>query len=90
MELVSIETLLQNFLKFSGNDTDQSTVRFGSGAGPRLYKVCNILKLLFVTRVLPSRPIPPIASVTHVGSPEKRSLYSGVRRNLTIRNFITN
>ena len=29
----------QNFLKFSGSFTDQSTVMFGSGAAPMLFKV---------------------------------------------------
>ena len=34
-----IETSAQNFLKLSGNCTDQSTVKFGSGAAPILFKV---------------------------------------------------
>ena len=42
-----------------------------------------------VTKVLPSTHIPPIDSVTQVGSPEKSSLYSGVRRWRAIRSFIT-
>ena len=41
-------------------------------------------------RVLPSTPMPPMDSVTHVGSPENSSLYSLIRINLTIRNFMTN
>jgi hypothetical protein len=36
MALVSIETWAQNRLKPSGSAGDHSTVRFGSGAGPRL------------------------------------------------------
>ena len=34
--------------------------------------------------------IPPIDSVTHVGSPAKSSLYSGVLKCLTSLNLITN
>ena len=33
------ETCAQNFLNGSGRSFDQRTVRFGSGAGPRLYRV---------------------------------------------------
>ena len=40
------------------------------------------------TSVLPSMPIPPIESVTQVGSPENNSLYSGVLANFTNLNFI--
>ena len=36
MAEVSIETLAQNFFQFSGNLSAHSTVKFGSGAGPRL------------------------------------------------------
>jgi len=34
-------------------------------------------------------PIPPMASVTHVGSPANNSLYSGVRRYLMRRHLRT-
>ena len=37
----------------------------------------------------PSSPRPAIDSVTHVGSPAKRSSYSGVRRKRTIRSLMT-
>ena len=84
-----MESSAQNFLNFSGSPTDQSTVRLGSGAGPRLLSVCKILNEDFVTSVLPSTPVPPIDSVTHVGSPEKSSLYSLIRINLIILSFIT-
>ena len=33
--------------------------------------------------------MPPIDSVTQVGSPENSSSYSGVRRNRTIRSLMT-
>jgi len=70
IELVSMETCAQNRLNPSGSPGDQSTVRFGSGAGPRLYRVCRQRKLVRVTSGRPSRPMPPIDSVTQVGSPE--------------------
>jgi isoleucyl-tRNA synthetase len=47
---------------------------YPSGAGPRLYKVWRKRKDVFVTLILPSLYLPPIASVTHVGSPAKMSL----------------
>ena len=78
-----------NFLNPSGSLVDHNTVKFGSGAGPKFSNVCKILKEFFVTKVLPSIPIPPILSVTHTGSPLNNSLYSGVLRNLTNLNFIT-
>ena len=64
-------------------------VRLGSGAGPRLNSVCRNRKLVFVTRDRPSSPMPPMDSVTQVGSPANSSSYSGVRRKRTIRNLIT-
>ncbi len=42
-----------------------------------------------VTRWRPSSPMPPIDSVTHVGSPENSASYSGVRRKRTMRSLIT-
>ena len=84
-----IDRSAQNFLKSAGRRLLQSTVKFGSGAGPKLVSVCNILNEVRVTNVLPSTPIPPILSVTQVGSPEKSSLYSLVRINFTILSFIT-
>ena len=62
---------------------------FGSGAGPKFTKECNILKEFLVTKVLPSTPIPPMPSVTQTGSPLNNSLYSGVLKNLINLNFIT-
>ena len=85
-----IDILLVNFLNPSGNCVDHSTVKFGSGAGPKFCNVCNTLNEFLVTNVLPSNPIPPILSVTHTGSPLNRALYSGVLKNLTNLNFITN
>ena len=41
IELVSMETCAQNRLNPSGSAGDHSTVRFGSGAAPRLYSVCR-------------------------------------------------
>src|SRR6188474_3890057 len=70
MALVSIDTWAQNRLKPSGSVGDHNTVRLGSGAGPRLYSVCRNRKLVRVTSDRPSDPTPPMASVTHVGSPE--------------------
>ena len=52
--------------------------------------MCKYLNDVLVTNVLPSTPCPPIDSVTQVGSPENRSLYSGVLKNLIILNFIIN
>ena len=69
-----METLAQKLLKASGRFPAHSTVRFGSGAGPRLYSVWSMRKELRVTRVRPSSPMPPMDSVTQVGSPEKRLL----------------
>ncbi|GAA3412960.1 hypothetical protein GCM10018952_27760 [Streptosporangium vulgare] len=40
-ELVSIDRRAQNRLNGSGSRCDQNTVRFGSGAGPRLRSVCR-------------------------------------------------
>src|SRR5215475_15709090 len=76
--LVSIATLAANLRKLSGNFGEYQMVRFGSGAGPRLYSVCRKGKLVFVTSGRPSSPTPPMDSVTQVGSPAKSSSYSGV------------
>ena len=46
-------------------------------------------KLVFVTSERPSSPMPPIDSVTQVGSPANSSSYSGVRRKRTMRSLIT-
>src|SRR5690625_5737301 len=89
MELVSIDIFAQNFLKLLGNFSDQRTVKFGSGAGPRLSNVCRNRNEFFVTSGVPSLAIPPMHSVPHVGSPENNSLYSGVRANFPKRRFIT-
>ena len=75
-------------MKFSGKRVDHNTVKFGSGAGPKLSNECKKRNEFLVTIGRPSIPTPPIDSVTQVGSPENNSLYSGVRANLTIRNFI--
>ena len=74
----------------SGRSLLHSTVRLGSGAVPRLVRVWSIRKEFFVTRVRPSTPMPPMDSVTQVGSPPKSSLYSGVRRWRTSRSLMTN
>ena len=84
-----MEISAQKVLKSLGSLRDQSTVRLGSGAGPRFSSVCRMRKLFLVTSVLPSVPMPPMLSVTHVGSPLNSSLYSLVRMNLTTRSFIT-
>src|SRR5690625_7365855 len=86
---VSIETWAQKFLKPSGSSFDHSTVRFGSGAGPRLYRVCKKRNEVRVTSGRPSSPMPPMDSVTQVGSPENRASYSGVRRKRTMRSLMT-
>ena len=65
------------FLKFSGKRSDHRTVRFGSGAGPKLIRVCKKRKDIFVTMWRPSLHIPPMDSVTQVGSPLNSSSYSG-------------
>src|SRR5215213_713038 len=67
MELLSSDTCAQNRLKPSGNAGDHRTVRFGSGAGPRLYSVCRYRSDVSVPKLRPPAPIPPIASVTQVG-----------------------
>ncbi len=86
---VSIDTWAEKSLKPCGSCADQKTVRFGSGAGPRLYSVCKKRNEVLVTRVRPSSPMPPMASVTQVGSPENSSSYSGVRKNRTMRSLMT-
>ena len=86
---VSIDTFALKSLKPWGSRSDQNTVRFGSGAAPRLYSVCRKRNELFATSDRPSLPMPPIDSVTHVGSPENSSSYSGVRRKRTIRSLMT-
>src|SRR5262249_18736048 len=85
MELVSIATFVTKLRNPSGRRGENQIVRFGSGAGPRLYSVCRKRKLVRVTSVRPSSPMPPIDSVTQVGSPANSSSYSGVRRNRTMR-----
>src|SRR5690625_133877 len=87
--LVSIDIFAQYFLKFVGNSVDHKTVKFGSGAGPKLSNVCKKRYEFLVTSGRPSSAIPAIASVTQVGSPLNNSLYSGVLANLTNRNFMT-
>jgi len=72
-------TLAQNFLKCSGRLALHSTVRLGSGAGPRLYRVLSMRKAVLVTMGLPASSWPARTQVTQVGSPANRSLYSGVR-----------
>ena len=62
---------------------------FGSGDGPMVYSVFKKRKVLFVTSVRPSRPIPAKDSVAQIGSPENSSSYSGVRKKRTIRSFMT-
>ena len=52
--------------------------------------MCSTRKEFLVTSVLPSTPMPPMDSVTHVGSPENSSLYSLMRMNFTMRSFIIN
>ena len=88
-ELVSIATFAEKRRKPSGIRAEYQIVRFGSGAGPRLYSVWSKRKLVFVTSVRPSSPMPPIDSVTQVGSPANKSSYSGVRKKRTIRSLIT-
>src|SRR3954451_13133877 len=88
MALDLIDIFATYFLNASGNLVDQRIVKFGSGAGPKLSNVCKKRKELFVTNGRPSSAIPPIDSVTQVGSPLYKSLYSGVLANLTRRSFI--
>ena len=83
-----MDILAQNFLKFRGSLTLHRTVMLGSGAGPRLFSVFRYLKEVFVTMGTPSIETPPMDSVTHVGSPENRELYSGVLANFTRRSFM--
>ena len=88
MEDVAIESFAQNFLNPSGREGDQSTVKFGSGAGPRFCNVCRTRNAVLDTSVRPSVPIPPIDSVVHTGSPVNKLLYSWIRAKRTMRNFI--
>ena len=55
---------------------------------PKLVNVCKYLKEFLVTKLLLSSSIPPIDSVTHVGSPANISSYPGVLRCLTSLNLI--
>src|SRR5947207_6198820 len=80
IELVSIATFALKLRKPSGRLGEYQIVRFGSGAGPRLYSVCRKRKLVLVTSDRPSSPMPAMDSVTQVGSPANNSSYSGVRR----------
>jgi len=82
-------TFAAKLRKPSGKRGEYQIVRFGSGAGPRLKRVCRKRKLVLLTNGRPSSPMPPIDSVTHVGSPANSSSYSGVRRKRTMRNLIT-
>ena len=86
---MSQETLAVKRFQFSGRWALHSTVRLGSGAGPRLYRVLSMRKQDLVTRGRPSSPMPPTLSVIHMGSPPNSSLYSGVRRCRAIRSFKT-
>ena len=90
MEAVLILIIEQKSLKARGKLSDHKTVMFGSGDVSILIKVCKNLNEVFVTKVLPSTPIPPIDSVTQVGSPANNSSYSGVRKCLTILSLMTN
>ena len=69
-----MDTFAQNALKGSGNCFDQRTVKFGSGAGPRLYNVFKKRYVFLVTSVFPFYIIPPRDSVIHIGSPPNNSL----------------
>ena len=72
------EVLIDIFAQYSlnpcGNLVDHNTVKFGSGAGPKLSNVCNTRNEFLVTNGNPSVDIPAIDSVTQVGSPENNSL----------------
>ena len=74
---MSIETFALNRLKLSGICSDQSTVRFGSGAGPILYTVCRKRIVVLETNVLPSSPIPPRDSVTHSFNKNQENIKNG-------------
>src|SRR6478736_4214829 len=89
MALDLMDIFVAYSLNASGNLVDQRIVKFGSGAGPKLFKVFKNRNEFFVTSGRPSRAIPPIDSVTQVGSPLYKSLYSGVLANFTRRSFIT-
>ena len=67
---VATEMYAAYFLNGSGKRDDQSTVRFGSGAGPMFSSVCKNLKQVLVTSGLPSEPTPATSSVAQTGSPE--------------------
>ena len=81
---MSIETCAQNRLKPSGSAA--TTARSGSARAPG--RGCTGSagsgSDVRVTSGRPSSPMPPIDSVTQVGSPENSSSYSGVRRKRTI------
>ena len=61
----------------------------GSGAAPKLINVCRYLNVVLVTNE-PFGHIPPKLSVTQVGSPANKSLYSGVLKCLANLNLIMN
>ena len=75
-----MDILAQYFLKLTGSVSAHKTVIFGSGAGPKLVKLCKYLKEFLVTSGFPLLETPPIASVTQVGSPANNSSYSGERK----------
>ena len=83
-----MEVLAQKRLKFLGNLVDHSTVRLGSGAVPRFSRGVEIAVGHFGYHMPPVDPHAPMDSVTQVGSPENRALYSGVLANFTRRSFM--
>ena len=87
---MSIDVLAMNFFQFSGSCSLHSTVRLGSAAGFEVIeRVEHAVAVFSVTMWRPSSPMPPTASVIHIGSPPNSSLYSGVRRWRAMRRCST-
>ena len=83
-----MDIFAQYSLKDLGSLVDHRTVRLGSGAVPRFVQCVEVAEGGPCHQRAPVDAHASMDSVTQVGSPEKRELYSGVRANLTRRSFM--
>ena len=83
MEVLGAEAL--KILRKPGGPQNR---QIGLRRGPEILQGVEIAVGHLVTMWRPSMPTPPMDSVTQVGSPENRELYSGVRANFTRRSFM--